>query len=246
MQGNDHEFIDISDDTISYFIRCEHLARYIYASEQIRKRKKNTCLDAACGSGYGSFELAKYAESVISIDKYKPFEKYNNPNTTFFQYDLNSIDFINHIGTDKKYDAVVCFETLEHLNNPKKFLTTITGIMKNKGLLFVSVPNGDFEKTDETGIPINTYHLHKFDEPSFAKMLTECGFEIVRTLYQPTSAQLYRNEAKAARDLKLNTEFLKQMSPKTEDIHYYSRVYAWPDENKGQSYSIIFMCEKKY
>lgn len=245
MQGNDQEFIDISDTNVSYFIRCEHLARYIYASEQIRKRKAKIVLDAACGSGYGSYELAKYVQFVISADKDNPLEKYQKDNVKYIHTDLNTSKFINDLNLDKKLDAIVCFETLEHLNNPKDFLLLLAGVIKNTGLLFVSVPNGEYEKIDGNDKLINPYHLHKFQEDEIAKIITECGFEIKRTLYQNTSAQLYRNEGRALRDLKLDKDYAQKMSPSIDDIHYYSRIYAWPDENKGQSYSLMFMCERK-
>lgn len=244
MQGNDVEFIDISDSNISYFIRCEHLARYIYASEQIRKRKARYVLDAACGSGYGSVEIAKYANRVISIDKNTPFPQYQKPNIEYIHVNLNNDDFSLSLNLQKKLDAIVCFETLEHLDNPEDFLLSLAKIIKKNGLLFVSVPNGDFEKTDKNNELINPYHLHKFHVNDISNLLTKCGFEIKRTLYQSTSAQLYRNQARALRDLKLNKDFAQKMSSSIEHIHYYSRIYAWPDENKCQSYSIMLMCEK--
>ena len=246
MQGNNVESIDILDSDISYFVRCEHLARYIYASEQIRKRKANRVLDVACGSGYGSVEIAKYANSVTAVDKNIPFVKYIRPNIHYIQTDLNADNFLFHIPSEKKLDAIVCFETLEHLENPKKFLLSIAQILKNNSLLFVSIPNGNFEKTDDNNNPINPYHLQHFSESEACELLNNCGFEIMRTLYQSSCAQLYRNEARAKRDLNLENSFIRKMSPDIENIHYYSRVFAWPDENKGQSYSLIFMCERKY
>lgn len=245
MQGNEEEFVDISDVNISYFIRCEHLARYIYASEQIRKRRAKIVLDAACGSGYGSWELAKNAQHVIAMDKDIPLQHYKKENIEFVQTDLNRRDFTNNLNLDKKMDAVISFETLEHLKNPREFLLSLAKIIKNTGLLFISVPNGEYEKVDENNKLINSYHLHKFDEEDIAQMITECGFQIKRTLYQNTSAQLYRNQSRAIRDLKLDKSYAQKMSAKDDDIHYYSRIYAWPDENKGQSYSLMFMCERK-
>ena len=244
MQGDDLEFIDIANCSVSFFIRCEHLARYIYAAEQIRKRKAKYVLDAACGSGYGSAEIAKYADNVISIDKNPLFDKYLKDNIEYIPVDLNSDDFTEKIHIAKKLDAVVCFETLEHLNSPSQFLNTISKTIKKNGLLFVSVPNGDFEKTDEEGNTLNPYHLHKFSHAEMANMLDAAGFEIKRILYQPTSAQLYRNQARAIRDLNLSKEHAQNMSPSVDDIHYYARVYAWPDENEGQSYSVMYMCTK--
>lgn len=246
MQGDTCEFIDIYDDNISYYIRCEHLARYIYASEQVRKRKAKFVLDVSCGSGFGSAELSKYAHKVIAIDKNAPFECYKKENIEFLNIDLDESSLEKSLNINKKLDAVVCFETLEHLKNPEKLLLSLSNIIKKTGLLFVSVPNSEYEKTDQNNKSQNPFHLHIFTEDEAVSLIEKCGFTAKRTLYQSSSAQLYRNEARAIRDLKKDISFAKEMYPSTKDIHYYSRVFAWPDENKGPSYSIMFMCERKY
>jgi len=244
MQGDSNEYIDIYDSNISYYIRCEHLARYIYASEQIRKRKAKCVLDVACGSGYGSCELSKYAEKVLAVDKNPPFPHYAKPNIIFCHADLNENNWADSLSSYGNPDAAVCFETLEHINNPETFLMAISKIIKRKGLLFVSVPDGDFEKVDENENILNPFHLHRFSMDAIKSIIEKCGFTIKRTLYQPVSAAIYRNEARALRDLKADEKLAKEMWPSYKSMHYYARLYAWPDENKGQSYSIMLMCEK--
>src|SRR3954454_10243994 len=43
----------------------EHLARYSFAARLARGKR---VLDAGCGAGYGSAELARIAESVVGVD----------------------------------------------------------------------------------------------------------------------------------------------------------------------------------
>src|SRR5512133_2287203 len=43
----------------------EHLARYAFAARLARGKRT---LDAGCGAGYGSAELARSAESVVGVD----------------------------------------------------------------------------------------------------------------------------------------------------------------------------------
>jgi len=43
----------------------EHLARYAFAARLARGKR---VLDAGCGAGYGSAELAKFALSVVGAD----------------------------------------------------------------------------------------------------------------------------------------------------------------------------------
>ena len=44
----------------------EHMARYAFAARLSRRKQ---VLDAGCGSGYGSAELAKAAAGVLGIDR---------------------------------------------------------------------------------------------------------------------------------------------------------------------------------
>src|SRR5215475_5813816 len=44
----------------------EHMARYAFASRLARGKR---VLDAGCGAGYGSAELARTAASVVGIDR---------------------------------------------------------------------------------------------------------------------------------------------------------------------------------
>src|SRR5580698_6057306 len=43
----------------------EHMARYTFAARLARGKR---VLDAGCGAGYGSAELARAAESVVGVD----------------------------------------------------------------------------------------------------------------------------------------------------------------------------------
>lgn len=60
------EFVDPYDASSGdLFVRTEHLARYLFAAEFIRRRGLRRALDAACGDGYGSRLLAGRAQEVL-------------------------------------------------------------------------------------------------------------------------------------------------------------------------------------
>src|SRR5512142_1405657 len=65
----------------------EHLARYAFAARLARGKR---VLDAGCGAGYGSAELAKTAISVLGVDQSADAvefarENYRLPNLRFVQ-----------------------------------------------------------------------------------------------------------------------------------------------------------------
>ena len=55
---------------------------------------------------------------------------------------VDAVDFnFAPLKTKEKYRTVLCFEILEHLQNPLHFLREIRSIMRRDGVLFLSTPN---------------------------------------------------------------------------------------------------------
>ena len=110
-----------------------HLARYNFAL--MYARKKNV-LDASCGCGFGTNILFDVSESIIGVDiSHEAIdyarERYNG---IFEVFDLEK-DF-----PEGKFDMVISFETIEHLEDPRTFLSNIR--KSSKGFFF-SIPIND-------------------------------------------------------------------------------------------------------
>lgn len=116
----------------------EHMERYKFALERV---KGLSVLDVACGAGYGSHMLASEAKEVCGIDisdeavQYAR-EHYSGQNIKFEVMDSRAIKYPDH-----SFDAVVSFETIEHVPEPEVFLKEIKRILKPDGLLIISTPN---------------------------------------------------------------------------------------------------------
>lgn len=121
-------------------IRRDHVARYKFAIEVLKELLPNggNILDFACGVGYGSKMLAEAGYNVHGYDKsFEAIEyaneHYSHPNIAYF----NGEDVSSHMDTFPP-DVVVCFETIEHLEDPRPFLKKSR---KAANLLIASVPN---------------------------------------------------------------------------------------------------------
>ena len=142
----------------------EHLARYAFAMRLARGKR---VLDAGCGAGYGSEELARVAESVTGVDIAAEAiefarDHYRQPNLRFEQASCTALAF-----AEASFDLVVAFEVIEHLADWRGFLREACRVLAPAGQLIVSTPNKLYY-TESRGIHgANPFHVHEFDFEEF-------------------------------------------------------------------------------
>lgn len=95
----------------------QHTRRYKFASGLV----EGNVLDASCGSGYGTEILNKEADTALGVDVSREAIDYATKNYKgeFATYDLEK-EF-----PKKEFDWIVSFETIEHLENPDLFLSSV-------------------------------------------------------------------------------------------------------------------------
>lgn len=151
------------------FYASQHVARY----EILRPFcEGKVVLDVACGEGYGSALLSKWgAKEVVGIDVSD--DAINNArrmfayeNVSFIKHDAHLVD---QLLIPKKFDIVVCLETIEHLSDPTAFLNAIKRLLSSKGMIVISCPN---EKNEFSADNKNPFHLAAYTFEEF-QALTE-------------------------------------------------------------------------
>jgi SAM-dependent methyltransferase len=146
----------------------EHLARYAFAARLARGKN---VLDAGCGAGYGSAELAEAAHSVVGVDVAPEAiafatDHYQLPNLRFEQASCTALPF-----SDGSFELVVAFEVIEHLADWRTFLTEVRRVLASTGQLVVSTPNRLYY-TESRGLQgANPFHVHEFDFAEFCAEL---------------------------------------------------------------------------
>ena len=148
----------------------EHMARYHFA---VRLARGKRVLDAGCGAGYGSAELADVAESVTGIDIAPEAVEharahYALPNLVFEQASCTLLPY-----GDGVFDLVVAFEVIEHLADWRAFLQEVRRVLAPAGQLIVSTPNRLYY-TESRGVHgVNPFHVHEFDFDEFTGELKQ-------------------------------------------------------------------------
>jgi len=127
------------------FNRFSDIKRLNFITETLNNNlpKGSVVLDVGCGNGVIARSLGELGFNVLGIDvSARTIEKANQLNT-FSNVTFKVISAEQLVSEGKKYDAVICSEVLEHLNNPEILLRTLYQSMTDKGFLIVTVPNGN-------------------------------------------------------------------------------------------------------
>ena len=146
----------------------EHFHRYAWARGLVEGLD---VLDCACGEGYGSRILAEAARSVHGVDidaetVEHARKRYATEGLAFTRASALELPF-----DDDRFDAVVSFETLEHLAGHDELMSEFRRVLKPGGFLLMSSPD---RKTysDDTGFE-NEFHVRELYRDQFEALLAK-------------------------------------------------------------------------
>ena len=123
--------------------------------------------------------------------------------------DINPTEIYKENGLDIKYiiadarklpfkknmfDAALCIDVIEHIDNDKQVISEISRVLKRNGQLVISVPNQDFPltydpvnyilKSFNKHIPIGIWgfgHKRIYSQHNFKRLLEDNGFKIAKS-----------------------------------------------------------------
>jgi SAM-dependent methyltransferase len=145
-------------------MEAEHLVRYWWATGLAEGRR---VLDAGCGVGYGSAMLAGAgAAEVVGIDvaagAVEAASAAAPANATFAVADVHALPF-----EDARFDLVVCFEVIEHVERQDEVIAELARVLAPGGVLAVSSPNRDVYPSG------NPHHVHEYVPEELRAALAE-------------------------------------------------------------------------
>lgn len=137
-------------------------------------------LDAACGTGYGSFLLHKVSQQVVGVDKDQDaidWAKRNFAGPTFVQGDIEDSPW------EGEFETVVSLETIEHIKEPDKALKAFRRACV--GRFIASVPNEDlYPFKAENFATDSSPHYRHYTPAEFESLLNGHGFNVLRRFCQ--------------------------------------------------------------
>lgn len=168
----------------------EHLARYRFAREQARGR----VLDVACGAGYGTALLGATGADLSLAALRTARKRYPAP---YAAADAARLPFRRDA-----FDAVVSFETIEHLPDAPRFVAECARVLKPHGLLIVSTPNRELW-SPRSPRPCQRHHVREFNRREFLDVLKPFSVQLFgQILLSRRGAALFEGKELAKRVLR--------------------------------------------
>lgn len=162
-------------------IRADHRNRYQFAIETLLPGKPDSVLDLACGIGYGSRMLQDgLLCSVTGVDietnaiAYAK-QHYANERTVFLEADAR------RFSCDSEFDAIVSFETIEHVDFDLELLCKFHSLLADEGTFICSTPNQSVMPFEPEKF---RFHVRHYSVADIQSLLKEAGFIVQQVVFQ--------------------------------------------------------------
>lgn len=162
-----------------------HGIKITTAKKILKQEDFESLLDVGCASGYMLSQIQKtFPEKEYSgvdiYDKAIRFAKQKYPSIRFKVASADKLPF-----EEGEFDLIICYETIEHVEDPTSSLKEMKRVLKKGGLLVLAMDSGNWmfraiwfvwEKT--TGKVWEGAHLHPFNHHELETVVLKSGFKI--------------------------------------------------------------------
>jgi 2-polyprenyl-3-methyl-5-hydroxy-6-metoxy-1,4-benzoquinol methylase len=149
---------------------------YFAVSQTLKKFKFKKILEVGSGLGYLTYSLVKEGYNCLGVDVSKSATKFSIER--FGNYYINEDIFDYLDSSNEIYDLIIVNEVIEHINNPKEFISNLVRRLDKDGYLLFTTPNKSiFKKETIWATDSPPVHLHWFSEKSFSVLADLIGFK---------------------------------------------------------------------
>jgi len=148
-------------------------------------RRKIKLLDVGCGNGsFLKYVLGK--KNNIELHGIDLVEN-NYPDINFIKADISKVSI------NEKFDVIVSFQTIEHIDNPHRFIKILKNMLKDNGIIFIDTINsGSLMNIMSEHIKklwrvpyervYDHHHLNHFSKQSLRKLMKTEKFEVIEQI----------------------------------------------------------------
>lgn len=140
---------------------------------------KGRLLELGCAAGLFCRIAVERGWEALGCDSWKEAVEYGR---THWDLDLRVIDANFQNKVEGKFDAIVLWDTIEHLSNPKRLLSELRQMLKEDGILALSTPDyGSFSRRllGSRWQFFERAHLVYFRRKTLMNLLRSSGFLVL-------------------------------------------------------------------
>ena len=180
------------------FQRVWHTQKINLATRIIKDIKFKNCLDVGCAIGYMLNQIQKAfpEKKYIGVDVYDKAIKFAQKSYPEISFKIAAADKLPF--KDNSFDLSLCYETIEHVEDPEGCLKEIKRVLKKGGVLILAMDSGNWmfrivwfiwEKT--TGKVWDGAHLHPFNHHELEQIILKSGFKMNKFSDSPIKQKLF-------------------------------------------------------
>jgi len=132
-------------------------------------------LNLGCGTGTELEILEKFGQVYMLDNNQNAIEIVKKQGYKIILADVEKYNFQNN-----NYDAICCFDLLEHLQNDQKVINNIFQALKKDGYFFFTIPAFQYIFSSHD---IAMEHYHRYSKKDILKKLEIAGFKILKINY---------------------------------------------------------------
>lgn len=139
-----------------YGATVHHLKRYRFARENLQP---GSVLDCACGVGYGTHMMLQRNDisNAVGVD----ISEFAVSFSRRLVKDARA-RFCTTL-PDETFDNIVCFETLEHIPDPYRFMEDLVRRLSPGGRLILSVPQERYDGSQFTSFHVSNWNCRRLE-----------------------------------------------------------------------------------
>ena len=181
------EWLESDEIASGSLLALTHVHRYELAARLLGGRRT---VDLCCGTGYGSAILARSGARVTAVDR-NPDALAQVPGDEGIEpVQADAVEYLSGLGADD-CDAIVCFEGIEHVEDPDALAEELARLAAHGVALVVSIPNSaGFEER-------NPYHVTDFSYERALALFERLGDSVIIGQYNAEGSLLFEPGAAA-------------------------------------------------
>jgi glycosyltransferase involved in cell wall biosynthesis/SAM-dependent methyltransferase len=179
--GAGYTLLHESEESKNHFATLKRATarKYLNLIERYRRTAGGRLLEIGCGSGDLLVEAqsAGYQVTGVEYSAHSCAEARERlqGEGEIIQGEIDSVASRSDI-----YDVCVLSDVIEHVRNPRGFLSKIHRLLAPEGVVFIATPTLDSWSANlmkSKWMEFKAEHLHYFDQNTLHSLLFQCGFE---------------------------------------------------------------------